>query len=62
MPVFLRRRRVLSDLDAVDGLSGEAVRGAAERTFADSNTFTGRVLPLRQPRFSMELSLPADLP
>jgi len=40
---------VLSDLDAVDQLSGEDVRCAAERLFADANMFTGRVLPLRQP-------------
>lgn len=51
------RKRVLSDLDALDALSGEEVRGAAQRLFADANMFTGRVLPLRQPRVTVELDL-----
>jgi len=48
---------VLSDLDAVDQLSGEDVRCVAERLFADANMFTGRVLPLRQPRVTMDIDL-----
>lgn len=48
---------MLSDLDAVDTLSVDDVRSAAQKLFADSNMFTGRVLPLRQPKMTMELDL-----
>ena len=51
------RKRVLSDLDAVDALTIGDVRSAAQTVFADSNMFTGLVLPLRQPRMTMELDL-----
>lgn len=51
------RKRVLSDLDTVDALTVGEVRSAAQTVFADSNMFTGLVLPLRAPKMTMELDL-----